>query len=273
MIYTRYAFEACVFFKDGTTALRKILCKKQVRSVQCPQHLHLICLGHPTCVSYAPFVQAIFDNEEGKEGSVSRPSSGSPGRPEKHEGIFQHKLAETSSIAPHARNSFPARFFQSGETANGEGEEENETEDGGENANAARQSLHNSDIGQQWTRQADRLLVDLVGECEFDFEAVASRLLSDETVAVTRGLEPVTVRFRATAEECRLRFARLDREDCDVARGTENFCGDEKLDDNQNNNNYDQYRKLGGWGQAHAAKAWREGVGPVRDDASNVQGI
>eukprot|EP00904_Undaria_pinnatifida_P012526 jgi/Undpi1/8403/HiC_scaffold_25.g10871.m1 len=58
-----------------------------------------------------------------------------------------------------------------------------------------------------WTQKRDHVLVELVRECVFDFEEVASRISVDETVA-----DPGR-RFRVTAEECRLRFAWLDREE------------------------------------------------------------
>lgn len=101
-----------------------------------------------------------------------------------------------------------------------------------------------------WTQKRDHVLVELVRECVFDFEEVALRISVDETVADVTGTDGTAAdktagadasfsgretadcggagfsesvsgekggepgrRFRVTAEECRLRFAWLDREE------------------------------------------------------------
>ncbi|CAM9464194.1 unnamed protein product [Ectocarpus sp. 6 AP-2014] len=65
--------------------------------------------------------------------------------------------------------------------------------------------------GRQWTASRDRALARLVRECEFDFDLVAARFPS--CVASGDGGEEEAI----TAEECRVRFARFDREEEDNA--------------------------------------------------------
>ncbi|CAN0037672.1 unnamed protein product [Ectocarpus fasciculatus] len=65
--------------------------------------------------------------------------------------------------------------------------------------------------GRQWTAPNDRVLARLVRECEFDFDLVAARFSS--AVASGDDGEEKTI----TAEECRVRFARFDREEEDNA--------------------------------------------------------
>ncbi|CAN0220963.1 unnamed protein product [Ectocarpus sp. 12 AP-2014] len=64
--------------------------------------------------------------------------------------------------------------------------------------------------GRQWTTSKDRALARLVRECEFDFDLVAARF-SSAIVGDDGGGEEEAV----TAQECRVRFARFDREEED----------------------------------------------------------
>lgn len=58
-----------------------------------------------------------------------------------------------------------------------------------------------------WTPHADKVLVDLVQECEFDFEEVTARLfkMSTENDAGTVDAGRVP-----TADDCRIRYTDLD---------------------------------------------------------------
>ncbi|CAM9262435.1 unnamed protein product [Ectocarpus sp. 4 AP-2014] len=64
---------------------------------------------------------------------------------------------------------------------------------------------------RQWTVSKDRSLARLVRECEFDFDLVAARFSSAVASGDGAGEEVIT------AEECRVRFARFDREEEDNA--------------------------------------------------------
>ncbi|CAM9745117.1 unnamed protein product, partial [Ectocarpus sp. 13 AM-2016] len=64
--------------------------------------------------------------------------------------------------------------------------------------------------GRQWTASKDRALARLVRECEFDFDLVAARFSSAIAGGDGGGEEEAV-----TAQECRVRFARFDREEED----------------------------------------------------------
>lgn len=59
----------------------------------------------------------------------------------------------------------------------------------------------------RWTPEADKVLVDLVQECEFDFKEVAARL---STIFTENDADMVDGGQVPTADDCRVRYTELD---------------------------------------------------------------
>lgn len=91
----------------------------------------------------------------------------------------------------------------------------------------------NRERRSRWTQEADRALMDVVRECEFDFEEVATRLSQSKSVVVDAAVVDSDVAL--TAEDCRVRYTHLDMLEGVVAfgSGSDESCDDEEKEEDK----------------------------------------